>query len=95
MFPETSHELRSSIRNYSLGYTMKTYNLLKINIRILIKMIIGLHRNEMSDFVRRSTITQIESKPFSIVGNPTMKSITISSHFKPGIESGCNNPGFM
>ena len=38
-----------------------------------------------ADFVRRSTITQIESYPFDVLGSPTMKLILISSHFHDGI----------
>jgi hypothetical protein len=30
-------------------------------------------------------ITQIESNPFAVLGNPTIKSILISSHFHVGI----------
>jgi hypothetical protein len=37
----------------------------------------------------------MDSKPFSIVGNPTIKFITIYFHFQPGIESGYNKLGFM
>jgi len=34
-----------------------------------------------TDFVRWSTITQIESYPFEVLGRPTIKFILISSHF--------------
>jgi hypothetical protein len=43
-------------------------------------------------FVSRSMITQMESKPFAVLGNPTMKSILISSHFHVGIGKDCNGP---
>ena len=42
-----------------------------------------------ADFVRRSTITQIESYPLEVLGKPTMKSILMSSHFQDGILKGC------
>jgi hypothetical protein len=42
--------------------------------------------------VSRSMITQMESKPFAVLGNPTMKSILISSHFHVGIGKDCNGP---
>ena len=42
--------------------------------------------------MRRSTITQIESYPFVVGGNPTMKSILISSHFHEGISKGWSIP---
>src|SRR6185312_3550668 len=45
-----------------------------------------------ADFVRRSTITQIESYPFKVLGSPTMKSILIASHFHDGILRGCKGP---
>jgi hypothetical protein len=43
-------------------------------------------------FVKRSTMTQIESYPAWVHGNPTMKSIPVSSHFHSGILRGCSNP---
>jgi hypothetical protein len=43
-------------------------------------------------FVSRSMITQMESYPFAVLGNPTMKSILISSHFHVGIGKDCNGP---
>jgi hypothetical protein len=43
-------------------------------------------------FVKRSTITHIESYPAWVRGHPTMKSIPISSHFHCGIFRGCSNP---
>jgi hypothetical protein len=42
--------------------------------------------------VSRSTITQIESYPFVVLGNPTIKSMLISSHFHVGIGRDCNGP---
>ena len=48
-----------------------------------------------ADFVRRSTITQIESYPFEVLGSPTMKSILISSHFHEGIFRGCKGPAVL
>jgi hypothetical protein len=44
------------------------------------------------NYASRSTITQRESYPDWVVGNPIMKSIAISSHFHTGICEGCNNP---
>jgi hypothetical protein len=41
--------------------------------------------------VNRSTMTHIESYPAWVWGNPTIKSIVISSHFHSRIFSGCNN----
>jgi hypothetical protein len=90
-----SYELRSPIRNNRLGNTMKTYHLLKVNVSIHVRVIVRLDRNKMSGFGQMIYDNPDESKPFSVVGNPTMKSITISSHFQPGIESGCNKIGFM
>jgi hypothetical protein len=46
-------------------------------------------------FKNRSTITQIESKPDCVVGNPTMKSMLISSHFHWGIFNGCKSPTWL
>ena len=45
-----------------------------------------------ADFVSRSTITQIASKPALVLGNPDTKSIAILSHFHCGISKGCNIP---
>jgi hypothetical protein len=41
--------------------------------------------------VSQSIITQRESSPDWVLGNPTMKSIAISSHFCSGICKGYNN----
>jgi hypothetical protein len=38
------------------------------------------------------TITQIESNPLVVLGNPTMKSILISSHFQFGMGKDCSGP---
>jgi hypothetical protein len=43
-------------------------------------------------FVSRSMITQMESKPFAVLGNPTIKSILMSSHFQVGIGRDYNGP---
>jgi hypothetical protein len=43
-------------------------------------------------FVHQSTITQMESYPTWVRGNPTMKSILISSHFHSRIFKGCSSP---
>src|SRR6187455_2558107 len=43
-------------------------------------------------FVSRLTITQIESYPFAVLGNPTIKSMLISSHFHVGIGKDYNGP---
>jgi hypothetical protein len=43
-------------------------------------------------FVSRSMITQIESYPLVVLGNPIIKSILISSHFHVGIGNDCNGP---
>jgi hypothetical protein len=43
-------------------------------------------------FVKRSTITHIESYSAWVRGNPTIKSILISSHFHSGIFKGCSSP---
>merc|ERR1712080_152171 len=46
--------------------------------------------------VNRSTITQMLSWPDLVLGNPSMKSIEICSHFHSGISNGCKNPlGFF
>jgi hypothetical protein len=47
---------------------------------------------KLATFANRSTITQIESYPSWVRGNPTMKSIPISSHFHSGIFKGCSSP---
>uniref|UniRef100_A0A0A9FR86 Uncharacterized protein n=1 Tax=Arundo donax TaxID=35708 RepID=A0A0A9FR86_ARUDO len=43
-------------------------------------------------FVNLSTMTHMESCPFGVLGNPTIKSIPISSHFHTGTGRGCNSP---
>ena len=43
-------------------------------------------------FVNRSTITHIELRPFGVLGNPTMKSMLISSHFHTGMCNGWSSP---
>jgi hypothetical protein len=49
-FPETSRELRSSIRNSGFGHTMETYHLLELNVSIHVRMIVRLDRNKMNEF---------------------------------------------
>src|SRR6185503_341515 len=39
---------------------------------------------KLADLVSRSTITHMESCPFCVLGNPTTKSIPISSYFQTG-----------
>jgi hypothetical protein len=43
-------------------------------------------------FVSQSMITQMESYPFVVQGNPTMKSILISSHFHVSIGKDYSGP---
>jgi hypothetical protein len=44
------------------------------------------------DFVKRSTMTNIELYPREVRGKPTMKSIQIFSHFHSGMLKGCRFP---
>jgi hypothetical protein len=63
------------------------YNLASIFLEYVI--LIGM---KWATLVNRSTITHKESYPALERGNPTIKSILISSHFHYGIFNGCNNP---
>ncbi|MFS7983403.1 hypothetical protein Hanom_Chr11g00974131 [Helianthus anomalus] len=42
--------------------------------------------------VNRSTITQMTSLPFLVLGNLVTKSIVMSSHFHTGISNCCSRP---
>jgi hypothetical protein len=46
-------------------------------------------------FVKRPTMTHIESYLAWVQSNPTMKSILISSHFHSGIFRGCSKPASL
>ncbi|MFS7981235.1 hypothetical protein Hanom_Chr10g00948551 [Helianthus anomalus] len=45
-----------------------------------------------ADLVSLSTITQIVSFPFCVLGNLVMKSIVTISHFQVGISGCCSKP---
>jgi hypothetical protein len=91
-FPEFGYELRSTIRHYSLQNTMQTENASNVQLRIGDDGYFTLTGRKWAIFVSRSMITQMESKPFAVLGNPTMKSILISSRFHVGIGKDCNGP---
>lgn len=60
--------------------TSLTYNLAKTSEESVV--FIG---TQWADLVNLSTITQIESFPLWVLGNPDMKSMEMWSHFHPGI----------
>ena len=54
--------------------------------------LVVLTGRKYADFVNLSTITHMESYPLCVLGNPTIKSIAIRSHFHSGNGISYNNP---
>ncbi|MFS7957030.1 hypothetical protein Hanom_Chr07g00661581 [Helianthus anomalus] len=66
----------------SSTYSWANFSMLKVSF-------IG---RKWADLVNRSTITQIASFPFLVLGNLVTKSIVMSSHFHTGISNCCSRP---
>jgi hypothetical protein len=90
--PELGRELWASIRHNFLRCSMQAHYLGHIQLYQFSSWIGCLDWNEWATFINRSTMIQIELYPAWVRGNPTMKSILISSHFHSGIFKGCSNP---
>jgi hypothetical protein len=71
---------------------MQTENASNVQFHICDYWILYLDWEEVAIFVSQSMITQMESYPFTVLGNPTIKSMLISSHFHVGIGKDCNRP---
>jgi hypothetical protein len=48
LLPEMSNKLRSSVRDDGLGHTMQTQDASNIQFSVLLSLVVGVHRNEMS-----------------------------------------------
>jgi len=70
--------------NCTISFRYKSANCSALNTFFIAK--------KWADLVSRSTTTQIASCRFWVLGNPTIKSMVIWSHFQMGIGKGCHKP---
>jgi hypothetical protein len=88
------YKLRSTIRHYCLWNPMQTKNTSNIQLGIDrdSNWMICLDGQKMSNFRKPTNYNPNRVNPFVVLGNPTIKSILISSHFQVGIGNDCNGP---
>jgi hypothetical protein len=91
-FPEFGYKLRSTIRHYSLRNTVQTENASNVQFRICEDRVICLDWQKMSNFRKPINYNPNRIIPFAVLGNPTIKSMLISSYFHVGIGRDCNGP---
>jgi hypothetical protein len=48
LFQEMNNELGPSIKNDGLGHTMQTHDAINIQFTLLLSLVVGVHRNEVS-----------------------------------------------
>jgi hypothetical protein len=91
-FPEFGYKLWSTIRHNGLRNTMQTENTGDVQFRIGKDGIFYFDREEVGDLCESINDNPNRVYPFAVLGNPTIKSILMSSHFHVGIGNDCNGP---
>jgi hypothetical protein len=90
--PKSSSKHRSLIGYNPLRHAMQPHNLIDENSSYVRCLICRTHWNKMSTLHQSVDYHKNRVMSPSVSGNPTMKSIEMTSHLNFGIECGCSNP---
>jgi hypothetical protein len=86
--PKSSSKHRSSIGFNLFRHAIQRHNLTDENSRYARCLISRTHRNKVSTLRQSVHYYKIESCLLAVSGNPTIKSIEITSHFDSGMACG-------